>query len=83
MITELICNFKLDKQIIEKEYQIQFNEYFQEAMQQLATMQTDQLVDISNTHIQVTPKGSLFIRNICMAFDFYLKQASNRFSKVI
>jgi len=83
VITELICNFKLDKQAIEKEYQIQFDQYFQEAMQQLATMQTDQLVDIGNTHIQVTPKGSLFIRNICMAFDFYLKQASNRFSKVI
>jgi len=83
VITELICNFRLDKSAIEADYQIQFDDYFSEALQQLATMQDDGLVEISDERILVTPKGSLFIRNICMSFDFYLKQANNRFSKVI
>jgi len=83
VITELICNFKLNKKTIEEEYQINFDDYFQDALQQLSAMQDDALVELGSDQITVTPKGSLFIRNICMAFDHYLKQAGNRFSKVL
>jgi len=83
VITELICNFRLNKKPIEAEYQINFDDYFQDALQQLAPMQDDSLVELDNDLITVTPRGSLFIRNICMAFDHYLKQASNRFSRVL
>lgn len=83
VITELICNFQLNKKAIEAEYQINFDDYFQAALQQLSPMQDDSLVELDQGHITVTPKGSLFIRNICMAFDHYLKQSSNRFSRVL
>ncbi len=83
VITELICNFRLNKKAIEAEYQINFDDYFQAALQQLLPMQDDTLVELGQGQIIVTPKGSLFIRNICMAFDYYLKQSSNRFSRVL
>jgi len=83
VITELICNFRLNKKTIEQEYSINFDDYFQDALQQLSPMQDDELVEIGDEKITVTAKGSLFIRNICMTFDYYLKQSQNRFSKVL
>ena len=83
VITELICNFKLDKMAIETEYSIDFDSYFSASLEQLTGMQNDNLVSLDEKQIVVTPRGSLFIRNICMAFDAYLKQTNTRFSKVI
>lgn len=83
VITELICNFRLDKNSVEKQYAINFDEYFQDAILQLMPMQVDGLVSLDADAITVTARGTLFIRNICMCFDAYLKQASNRFSKVL
>ena len=83
VITELICNFKLNIKKTEEKYNIIFAEYFSSALQALTTMQSDGLVDISDAAISVTAKGSLFIRNICMSFDVYLKHHATRFSKVL
>ncbi|WP_239689239.1 hypothetical protein, partial [Enterobacter cloacae] len=43
------------------------------------------LVDVSENAIEVTPKGRLLIRNICMCFDAYLRQKARmqQFSRVI
>ena len=47
-------------------------------------MQADGLLALSETGIRVLPPGRLLIRNICMAFDRYLReQKQQRFSKVI
>jgi oxygen-independent coproporphyrinogen-3 oxidase len=83
VITDLICNFKLNKQSIEQAYNINFDNYFAQALQQLIPMQRDGLVELNNDVITVTAKGSLFIRNICMCFDHYLSQTQQRFSKVL
>jgi len=83
VITELICNFKLDIKSIEEKYTIVFADYFSSALMALASMQEDGLIDISDSVIEVSAKGSLFIRNICMTFDVYLKHHSARFSKVL
>jgi oxygen-independent coproporphyrinogen-3 oxidase len=42
-------------------------------------------VDVDEKGIQVTPKGRLLIRNICMCFDAYLRQKARmqQFSRVI
>ncbi len=83
VITELICNFKLDLKETEKKYNISFSEYFDAALLDLTKMQDDGLVEIKNDVINVTAKGSLFIRNICMVFDAYLKRHAARYSKVL
>ncbi|MBF0220054.1 MAG: oxygen-independent coproporphyrinogen III oxidase [Gammaproteobacteria bacterium] len=84
VITRLICHFQLDKGSISSRYQIDFDHHFADALAGLEGMAEDGLVELSSDAIRVTPKGKLLIRNICMLFDAYLKEASGkRFSKVI
>lgn len=84
VITQLICHFDLDKSKIEKSYNITFNDYFSDELEELQSMQQDGLLVLSPGRILVEPKGKLLIRNICMVFDAYLRKTSNqRFSKVI
>ena len=51
----------------------------------LAPLAKDGLVDVDEKGIQVTAKGRLLIRNICMCFDTYLRQKARmqQFSRVI
>lgn len=84
IITQLICHFQLDIPTIEKDYKIEFTDYFSEEWQELDTLQEDGLLTYDNQKITVLPAGRLLIRNICMIFDAYLRQSQNqRFSKVI
>jgi len=83
IITQLICHFALDITGIEQRYGIQFADYFADAIAQLQTMQADGLLHFDAQRIEVSARGSLLIRNICMTFDKYLATAGQRFSKVI
>ncbi len=83
IITQLICHFSLSIPAIEQKYAIRFYEYFQDQLQVLHTMQADGLITVDENSIEVTAKGCLLIRNICMVFDKYLSGSTQRFSKVI
>ena len=83
VITQLICHFKLDIAQIEQQHGIRFETYFAQASAQLQAMQADGLLSFDGQQIEVSARGSLLIRNICMAFDKYLATAGQRFSKVI
>jgi len=83
VITQLICHFHLNFTDIEQRHRIAFKSYFATELAGLAVMQTDGLLTVNNEGIYVLPGGRLLIRNICMAFDKYLTQKRNQFSKVI
>jgi len=85
VIKQLICNFKLNKQHIEQQFNIDFDAYFAEDMQLLQTFIDDQLVSVNDDMIQVSATGQLLIRNICMCFDVYLRNKAHQqqFSRVI
>ncbi|VEA32688.1 Oxygen-independent coproporphyrinogen-III oxidase [Salmonella enterica subsp. enterica] len=85
VIKALICNFRLDFNAVEQQWGLHFAEYFAEDLQLLSPLAKDGLVDISEKGIQVTAKGRLLIRNICMCFDAYLRQKARmqQFSRVI
>ncbi len=85
VISELICHFELNTQIISRIYGINFWEYFKDEKADLEVMQNDGLLSFDENSIHVSPKGKLLIRNICMVFDYYLrqKQHNQRFSKTI
>ncbi|MDH5546308.1 MAG: oxygen-independent coproporphyrinogen III oxidase [Gammaproteobacteria bacterium] len=84
VITQLICHFELHMDRIEKQFNINFDEYFAVELQEITQMQGDGLVSISGRCIEVKPVGHLLIRNICMVFDRYLRNnTEKRFSKVI
>lgn len=83
IITRLICHFSLDIPAIEAAHGIVFADYFASALENLQIMADDGLLELDERHIQVNPRGSLLIRNICMAFDKYLSGTPQRFSRVI
>lgn len=85
VITQLICNFHLRPEAVEKQFDIHFREYFSKEIGELQEMANDGLISIDeNFNIHVKPAGRLLIRNVCMVFDKYLREANEqRFSKVI
>ena len=72
VITELMCNFKLNKSKFEQKYKIEFDHYFGEALEHLASLEQDGLIVLSKNQLEVTDIGRLLIRNIVMNFDYYL-----------
>ncbi|MBI3571244.1 MAG: oxygen-independent coproporphyrinogen III oxidase [Gammaproteobacteria bacterium] len=84
IITQLICHFTLDFNVVERRHGIRFADYFTAELADLRVMQQDGLLDMDATTIRIQPAGKLLIRNICMVFDRYLRQKhENRYSKVI
>ena len=84
IITQLICNFNLEFLQIEQSFSIIFAEYFGEELEMLLPMQTDGLLILTETGVEVLAAGRFLIRNICMVFDKYLAQKhQQQFSKVI
>ena len=67
MIKALICNFQLDIAAVEAQWDVDFASYFAEDLKLLAPLAHDGLVAVDDKVIQVTAKGRLLIRNICMA----------------
>lgn len=84
VITQLICHFKLDFNVIEQQFGINFNEYFAVELAELRGMEKDGLLELAGHSVQVLPVGRLLIRNVCMVFDRYLRESKEqKFSKVI
>lgn len=84
VITRLICHFELAFGDIEKAHDIRFGDYFAQELDDLKVMESDGLINLGADQISVRPAGRLLIRNICMSFDRYLREASEqRFSRVI
>jgi len=86
VIMELMSNFKLDIKRFEKLYNVNFQEYFADAIEALKPFVDDGLITLSNKKIECSETGTLLIRNIAMPFDAYMKQhaSSNKtFSKTV
>ncbi|WP_252179271.1 oxygen-independent coproporphyrinogen III oxidase [Endozoicomonas sp. 4G] len=87
VINELICHFKLDFAEVEERYNLQFRDYFSDALAALRPMADDGLLALTEQGINIEPRGKMLIRNICMQFDGYFKQQiqqqQNLYSKVI
>jgi oxygen-independent coproporphyrinogen-3 oxidase len=76
VITALMCNGHLDMREVERRFDIAFPEYFAAELAELTgddSPATDGLVQLEGGEILVTPPGKLFIRNVCMVFDRYLR----------
>jgi oxygen-independent coproporphyrinogen-3 oxidase len=85
VIMELICHFRLDFGKIEKQFAIEFADYFTAELAGLNSMRQDGLLEMGESGLRVTGKGILLIRNICMIFDAYIpaQRQTGQFSKVI
>jgi oxygen-independent coproporphyrinogen-3 oxidase len=76
-ITRVMCDLELDFAAFGKEWEVAFGDYFADALAGLRPLADDGLVNIAADKISVTPTGRLFLRNIGMCFDRYLKEAAS------
>lgn len=75
VITQLMCNFHLDRGAVEARFGIDFEDYFAAELAELggpAGPVADGFLKVGPDALDVTARGRLFVRNICMAFDRYL-----------
>lgn len=85
-ITRIMCDLELNKAEFGRTWGIDFDAYFANALAELKEMAADGLVALTPEKIEVTQVGRIFLRNIAMPFDAYLKQQSAekpRFSKTL
>lgn len=72
VIMQLMCNFHLNKRAVESRFGIDFDTYFDAALDRLRPLERDGLVRLLPDVIAVRPPGRLLIRNVASAFDAYL-----------
>jgi len=85
VITELMCNGHLEVSQVERQFGVAFADYFAPELRELTTLgspQSDGLVQVGSGAIDVTPLGRLFVRNICMVFDRYLRARTSGLTPV-
>jgi oxygen-independent coproporphyrinogen-3 oxidase len=75
VIQSFMCNFFVDIRAIERAHGIEFATYFGESLLELDQGPgSNGFVTRTPDAIEITGTGRLFVRNICMAFDAYLKR---------
>ena len=86
VIMELMANFSIDMKRVDQEHNINFKEYFADALEALQEFVEAELITIKDDKISVSTTGTLLIRNIAMPFDAYMKkyaQSKKAFSKTV
>lgn len=84
LIQRIMCQGVVDIPVLENRHGIDFSSHFADQLQQLHPMVDDGLLSITPDRIEITPRGWLFLRNIAMVFDAYLKPSDpSRFSRAI
>jgi len=86
VIMELMANFSIDIARVESELNINFKEYFADAIDSLQEFIKEGLVSLDNNKLQVSQTGTLLIRNIAMPFDAYMQKyagSKKSFSKTV
>jgi oxygen-independent coproporphyrinogen III oxidase len=87
VIGRLLCHTVIPKAEVEREFSLQFDDYFAPELARLDAVRAEGLVSLSPGEIRVTGLGRIFIRNVAMIFDRYLndQQTGQRplFSKTL
>lgn len=83
LIASLMCNFRLDTAAFATRWQLDFRQYFQQSLQQLAECEKDKLIQWQGDALTVTDLGRPWVRVIAACFDAYLLNGAERYSKVI
>jgi oxygen-independent coproporphyrinogen-3 oxidase len=88
VIQQLMCAASIDVAAIERRHDIEFTEYFADALGRLEPLVADGLVENAAKRIRATSRGRLLLRIIAMCFDNYLERTAApadrpRYSRVI
>jgi oxygen-independent coproporphyrinogen-3 oxidase len=85
VINSLMCHFEIDKKIFEGLFHQSFDVYFKTEFEHITYCIEDGLLSDNGNALCVSELGKIFIRNICMGFDWYLRQKDShkRFSRTV
>ncbi len=73
IINQIMCNLHIDIKSIEREFNINFINYFHQELKKLKELE-EELIKLSDKEISVLSPGRPLIRNIAMIFDSFLNQ---------
>ncbi|MBI4412359.1 MAG: oxygen-independent coproporphyrinogen III oxidase, partial [Deltaproteobacteria bacterium] len=73
LITKIMCRGGVDISAFESQWELDFRDYFGQDLKKLAGFIDDGLLVINEKEIRAANEGTLFLRNIAMAFDCYLE----------
>jgi len=85
VINSLMCRFQVDKRVFFDTFGCEFDDYFSQEGQHINDCIENGLINENPQRIQVTDLGKIFIRNVCMGFDYYLRQKNGHqhFSRTV
>lgn len=84
-INSLMCRFHVDKEEFKKKFSESFDDYFLFETPHIAKCIAEGLLISHGDTLETTELGKIFIRNVCMGFDWYLRQAGGhrKFSRTV
>jgi oxygen-independent coproporphyrinogen III oxidase len=85
VIMRMMCDFELNFAAVEKDFKINFKEYFAWGLSNLKEMESDGLLTLTDEKLIINDMGRLLIRNIAMNFDGYIerKEDKARYSRTV
>jgi oxygen-independent coproporphyrinogen-3 oxidase len=72
LITQLMCNFRLRYDDLQKKFGVTYADYFGAEHKNLGIFFEDDLIRETAEGLFITPVGRTFVRNIAMTYDAYL-----------
>ncbi|NUM54787.1 MAG: oxygen-independent coproporphyrinogen III oxidase [Candidatus Hydrogenedentes bacterium] len=84
VIREITCNFHLDFAELKDRWGVDFASYFAAERRDLAPLCDDGFVTVDDTGVSVVSLGQVFVRNVAMVFDAYLRRGmQHAFSRTV
>ncbi|MBI3118555.1 MAG: oxygen-independent coproporphyrinogen III oxidase [Candidatus Hydrogenedentes bacterium] len=84
-IRQLMCNFYLEFRELKRRFGVSYDDYFQAEEQDLGPFYRDHFLERTPEALRVLPLGQVFVRNVCMVFDAYLRkpESHRQFSRTV
>jgi oxygen-independent coproporphyrinogen III oxidase len=73
-IRQLMCNFRVQFDQFEEQFGLRYDDYFAAEEAALGEFYDEGMIARTDDGLQVLPLGQVFIRNLAMVFDAYLKK---------
>ncbi len=85
LIRRLMCDFYLDTAELKRRFDVDYRENFAAEEEVLSEFYEEEFVRRDGENIEVLPLGRVFIRNVAMVFDAYLKRPEGQrmFSRTV
>ena len=76
VVSSLFCAGGVNFAEMGERHGVNFTDYFQQELSELPPLAEDGLIELNQERIRVTDRGQLFLRNVAMLFDAYLRKGA-------